>query len=123
MAEPHTHAAGLRAQCGFGAFCKPGDFLDRGPRLRMRAQFFLFSFGVPTANAFIDLLSHNMLLIWESALLASCYNLSIISLAKSPCYPRRPECTRWDRADDQQHCGGLALISAGVFLFGLCRKI
>jgi hypothetical protein len=99
------------------------DFLDRGPRLRMRAQFFLFSFVVPTANAFLDLLSHNMLLIWESVLLASCYNLSIISLAKSPCYPRRPECTRWGRADDQQHCGGLALISRGIFLFGLCRKI
>jgi hypothetical protein len=62
MAEPHTHAAGLRAQCGFGAFCKPGNFLDRGPRLRMRAQFFLFGFGVFTANALLVPRSHNMLL-------------------------------------------------------------
>jgi hypothetical protein len=88
MAEPHTHAAGLRAQCGFGAFCKPGHFLDRGPRLRMRAQFFLFSFGVFTANALLDLLSHDMLLIWEGALLTSCYNLSIIKLARYNAYGR-----------------------------------
>src|SRR5580692_888725 len=87
MAQPHTHAAGLRAQCAFGALRKPGDFLNRGPRLRMRAQFFLFSFGVFTANAFLDLLSHNMLLIGESAFLASRYNLSIINLAKSLCDP------------------------------------
>jgi hypothetical protein len=53
----------------------------------MRAQFFLFSFGVFTANAFLDLLSHNMLLIGESAFLASRYNLSIINLAKSLCDP------------------------------------
>jgi hypothetical protein len=53
----------------------------------MRAQFFLFSFGVFTVNAFLDLLSHNMLLIWENALLASRYDLSIINLAKSLCYP------------------------------------
>jgi hypothetical protein len=86
MAEPHTNAAGLRAQCGFGAFCKPGNFLDRGPRLRMRAQFFLFGFGVFTANALLDLLSHNMLLIWEGALLTSCYNLSIIKLASYNTY-------------------------------------
>jgi hypothetical protein len=68
MAEPHTHAAGLRAQCALGALRKLGDFLHRRPHFRMRAQFFLFSFGVFTANAFLDLLSHNMLLIWESAL-------------------------------------------------------
>ncbi len=90
MPEANTHAAGLRAQCGFGAFCKPGDFLDRGPRLRMRAQFFLFSFGVFTANAFLCFLSHNMLLIWEGGFLAPPYNLSIISFEKSSCYPRRP---------------------------------
>jgi hypothetical protein len=87
MAEPHTHAAGLRAQCGFGAFCKPRNFLDRGPRLGMRAQFFLFSFGVFTANALLDLLSHNMLLIWEGVLLTSCYNLSIIKLASHNALP------------------------------------
>jgi hypothetical protein len=57
----------------------------------MRAQFFLFSFGVFTANALLDLLSHNMLLIWEGALLTSCYNLSIIKLASYSAYPRRPE--------------------------------
>ena len=123
MAEPHTHAAGLRAQCGFGAFCKPGNFLDRGPRLRMRAQFFLFSFGVFTANALLDPLSHNMLLIWEGALLTSCYNLSIIKLASYNAYPRRPERTRKRRADDRQHRGFRTLIIAVVFLFGLCRKI
>lgn len=117
MAEPHTHAAGLRAQCGFGAFCKPGNFLDRGPRLRMRAQFFLFSFGVFTANALLDLLSHNMLLIWEGALLTSCYNLSIIKLASYNAYPRRPERTRKRRADDRQHRGFRTLIIAVVFLF------
>ena len=87
MPEGNTHAAGFRAQCAFGAFCKPGNFLDRGPRLRMRAQFFLFSFGVLTANAFLDLLSHDMLLIWESALLASRYDLSIINFANSSCHP------------------------------------
>jgi hypothetical protein len=54
----------------------------------MRAQFFLFSFGVFTANALLDLLSHNMLLIWEGALLTSCYNLSIIKLASYNAYPR-----------------------------------
>jgi hypothetical protein len=123
MAEPHTHAAGLQAQCGFGAFCKPGNFLDRGPRLRMRAQFFLFSFGVFTANALLDLLSHNMLLIWEGALLTSCYNLSIIKLASYNAYPRRPERTRKRRADDRQHRGFRTLIISVVFLFGLCRKI
>src|SRR5580704_15871182 len=53
----------------------------------MRAQFFLFSFGVPSANEFLDFFSHSMLLIWESALLASCYKLSIVSLAKSPWLP------------------------------------
>jgi hypothetical protein len=79
MAEADTHTAGLRAQCGFGAFCKPGNFLDRGPRLRMLAQFPLLGFSVLTANAFLDLLSHNMLLIWDSALLASCCDLSIIN--------------------------------------------
>jgi hypothetical protein len=105
MAEPQTHAAGLRAQCGFGAFCKPGNFFDRGAGLRMRAQFFLFSFGVFTANALLDLLSHNMLLIWESALLASCYDLSIINLASHNAYPRRPERTRKRCAGDRQHRG------------------
>ena len=82
MPEGNTHAAGFRAQCAFGALRKLGDFLDRRPHFRMRAQFFLFSFGVFTANEFLVLLSHNMLLIWESALLASCCDLSIISLAK-----------------------------------------
>jgi hypothetical protein len=53
----------------------------------MRAQFFLFSFGQITATALLDLLSHNMLLIYESALLASRYDLSIINLAKSSCHP------------------------------------
>ena len=48
------------------------------------------SFGVFTANAFLDLLSHNMLLIWESALLTSCYTLSIIKLASHNAYQRRP---------------------------------
>ena len=47
-------------------FVSLANFLDRGPRLRMRAQFFLFGFGVLTANALLDLLSHNMLLIWEA---------------------------------------------------------
>jgi hypothetical protein len=69
----------------------------------MRAQFSLFSFGVFTANALLDLLSHNMLLIWEGALLTSCYNLSIIKLASYNAYPRRPERTRRRRADDRQH--------------------
>jgi hypothetical protein len=80
--EGNTHAAGFRAQCAFGALRKLGDFLDRRPRLRMRAQFFLFDLGVLTTNAFLHPLSHNMLLILESALLASWRNLSIIDLTK-----------------------------------------
>jgi hypothetical protein len=56
MAEPHTHAAGFERSAA-SERCKPGNFLDRDPRLRMRAQFFLFGFGVFTANALLDLLS------------------------------------------------------------------
>jgi hypothetical protein len=104
-------------------FVSLGNFLDRGARLRMRAQFFLFSFGVFTANALLDLLSNNVLLIWEGALLTSCYNLSIIKLASYNGYPRRPERTRKRRADDRQHRGFRTLIITVVFLFGLCRKI
>jgi hypothetical protein len=63
MPEANTHAASFRTQRALGALRKLSDFLDRGPRLRMRAQFSLFSFGVFTANAFLCLLSHNMLLI------------------------------------------------------------
>jgi hypothetical protein len=48
----------------------------------MRPQFFLFGLGVLTANAFLHPLSHNMLLILESALLTSWRNLSIVDLAK-----------------------------------------
>ena len=74
-------------------------------------------------NALLDLLSHNMLLIWEGVLLTSCYNLSIIKLASYNAYPRRPERTRKRRADDRQHRGFRTLIITVVFLFGLCRKI
>ena len=32
MAEPHTHAAGLRAQCALGALRKLGDYFFTGVR-------------------------------------------------------------------------------------------
>ena len=83
MPEAYTYAASFRAQRALGALRKLSDFLNRGPRLRMRAQFSLFSFGVFTANAFLCFLGHNMLLIWEGGFLARRGNLSMINLAKT----------------------------------------